>query len=165
MSRSRSHWPVKFSVNAAAFGLCSSRSTCARKCRRLVQLSLFREREQLVVRHGTPQKIRKPAREREVIEPARRLAEEEKLRRRHHRREPGPHRLLERRAVRLTLRHQRAEGREFLVAHRTAKCPARECCDDPPRIGRQRRSAALRATSFRPGTFTGACFSPANSRS
>ena len=83
MSRRPSHWPTKFSVNAAAFG-CFEHALDLRAQRLgLAQFLLLGEGEQFLVGHRAPEEVRQPAGQGEVVELAGLLAEEEELRRHH----------------------------------------------------------------------------------
>ena len=135
MSRRPSHWPTKFSVNAAAFGSFSIRSTCARSVSGWLQLALLGEGEQLLVGHRAPQEVRQPAGQGEVVEFAGLLAEEQEVRRHQHGLEADAHRLLER-VLRVQLGLHAGEKRlDVLVGHRPPKGAAHEVAEDALGIG------------------------------
>ncbi len=149
ISRSPSHWPTKFSVKAAAFGLASNRSTCCAEHVGLAQLLLLGEREELVVGHRAPEKVRQPAGQGKVVELARPLAEEQELGRDQHALQGGPHRRLERVTVRQLGLDDGHERRDVVSGHGPAKRPAREVLEDslgiderldPRQLPRGRRS-------------------------
>ena len=66
--RSCSHWPAKLSTSACDFGSASMRRTCAVQHRRILQLALARQPEQLVIGNAAPQEERQPRSQFEVAD-------------------------------------------------------------------------------------------------
>ncbi len=102
----------------------------AERVRVRCSLPCLGEREQFLVGHRTPQEVRQPRRQREVVELARLLAQEQEVRRHQHGLEADAHGLLER-GLRVQLGlHAGEERLHVLVGHGPPEGAAHEVAEE-----------------------------------
>ncbi len=135
--RSSSHCPAKFSASAPDLASASMRFICACRVLRIAQFAGFRQPEEFVVRHGTPEEIAEPRSQFDIAYAAngRSIARvafdaEEEVGGNEHRLNRGRDSLLQGQTFPLSRRNQIAQGRHVLLRHRPAVGAVRQSGKD-----------------------------------